>query len=102
VKGKRQNDDILKQNLYPLTLILGPQRILEKRFLSSEERAFPLSSDKSRERGFRNGPGSTDPIALQTSLRDMIVHKTEETPQISTTQGLSKELGACDLFYRRD
>jgi hypothetical protein len=25
VKGKRQNDDKLKQNLYPLTLILGPK-----------------------------------------------------------------------------
>jgi hypothetical protein len=40
VKGKRQNDDKLKQNLYPLTLILGPQRIVEKRFLASEERSF--------------------------------------------------------------
>jgi hypothetical protein len=32
VKGKRQNDDKLKENLYPLTLILGPQRIVEKSF----------------------------------------------------------------------
>jgi hypothetical protein len=32
VKGKRQNDDKLKQNLYPLTLILGSQRIVGKSF----------------------------------------------------------------------
>jgi hypothetical protein len=41
---------------------------------------LPLSSEKSREKGFRNGPGSTDPIPPETSLRDMSVHETEETP----------------------
>jgi hypothetical protein len=61
VKGKRQNDDKLKQNLYPLTLILGPQRIVEKRFLSSEELPFSLLSDKKREKGFGQQPVPTCP-----------------------------------------
>jgi hypothetical protein len=39
------------------------------------------SRDQSVLKGFANGPGSTDPIPLQTFLRDMNVHKTEETPQ---------------------
>jgi hypothetical protein len=59
VKGKRQKDHKFKRNLYPLTLILGPQRIVEKRFLASEERPFLLSSDKNREKGFGQRPVPT-------------------------------------------
>jgi hypothetical protein len=61
VKGKRQNDK-LKQNLYPLTLILGPQRILEKRFLSSEERSFfRFHQVRIEKSDLGNRPLTTDP-----------------------------------------
>ncbi len=50
----------------------------KKDFGAAKSAPFPLSSDKSREKGFRNGPGNANTLLLQTCLRDMSGHKTEE------------------------